>query len=65
MTIYIDIIFLENIIMNSIILYATSIIIKQKTKFFRIIISSGIGAIYSIALYLTNLKILIFRVLCL
>lgn len=57
MTIYIDIIFLENIIMNSIILYATSIIIKQKTKFFRIIISSGIGAIYSIALYLTNLKI--------
>ena len=57
MTIYIDIIFLENIIVNSIILYATSIIIKQKTKFFRIIISSGIGAIYSIALYLTNLKI--------
>ena len=57
MTIYIDIIFLENIIMNSIILYATSIILKKKTKFFKIVISASIGAIYSIAMYLTNLKI--------
>ena len=32
MTIYIDIIFIENIIMNAIILYATSIILKQKVK---------------------------------
>ena len=57
MTIYLDLIFIENIIMNSIILYATSIILKQKTKLLRIIISANIGAIYSIALYITNFKI--------
>lgn len=57
MTIYIDLIFFENIIMNSIIIYATSIIIKQKPKILRVLISSIIGAIYSIALYITNYKI--------
>ena len=56
-TIYIDIIFLENVIMNSIILYATSIILKMKTKFIRILLSSIIGSIYAIILYITNLKI--------
>ena len=57
MTIYIDLIFFENIIMNSIIIYATSTIIKQKPKILRVLISSIIGAIYSIALYITNYKI--------
>lgn len=57
MTIYIDLIFFENIVMNSIIIYATSVIIKQKPKILRVLISSIIGAIYSIALYITNYKI--------
>lgn len=56
-TIYLDIIFFENLIMNSIILYATSIILKLKPKFFRILISSVIGSIYSIILYITEMKI--------
>lgn len=56
-TIYLDIIFLENVIMNSIILYAAAIILKIKTKFIRIFISSIIGSIYAIILYITNLKI--------
>lgn len=56
-TIYLDVIFLENVIMNSIILYAASIILKIKTKFIRIFISSIIGSIYAIILYITNLKI--------
>ena len=43
--------------MNSIILYATSIILKLKPKFFRILISSVIGSIYSIILYITEMKI--------
>lgn len=43
--------------MNSIILYATSIILKLKPKFFRILISSIIGSIYSIILYITEMKI--------
>ena len=57
MTIYIDIIFIENIIMNAIILYATSIILKQKVKIIRLIISSTIGSIYSILMYITKLTI--------
>lgn len=57
MTIYIDLIFLENIIMNSIIIYATSLIVKSKVKIIRLILSATIGAIYSIALYITNMKI--------
>lgn len=56
-TIYLDIIFFENLIMNSIILYAASIILKLKPKFFRILISSAIGSVYSIILYITEMKI--------
>lgn len=57
MTIYIDMIFIENLIMNTIIIYATSIIIKYKPKTTNVLISATIGSIYSIALYTTNLKI--------
>ena len=57
MTIYIDIIFIENIIMNAIILYAASIILKQKVKSSRLIMSASIGAIYSILMYITKLTI--------
>ena len=57
MTIYIDIIFIENIIMNAIILYATSIILKQKIKILRLGISAIIGSIYSIVMYITKLPI--------
>ena len=55
-TIYVDIIFLENLIMNSIILYATSIILKIKPKTVKIMISSTIGSVYAIILYATNMK---------
>lgn len=57
MTMYLDVIFFENLIMNSIILYATSIILKIKPKIIRIIISSIIGSIYVIILYITKMKI--------
>lgn len=56
-TIYIDIVFLENLIMNSIIIYATSIILKLKTKMIRVVISSAIGSIYAIITYITELPI--------
>lgn len=56
-TIYIDIIFLENLIMNSIILYATAIILKIKAKTLRIISSSAIGSIYAIITYVTEMEI--------
>lgn len=57
-TIYIDIVLLENLLMNYIILYATSIIAKSKVKILRIFISSLIGAIYAILIYITNIPIL-------
>lgn len=56
-TIYIDVIFFENLIMNCIILYATSIILKIKVKVIRLLISSAIGALYAIILYISKMSI--------
>lgn len=57
MTIYVDVVLIENIIMNYIILYATGIVIKSKIKIARLLISSLLGAIYSIFAYSAVLKI--------
>ena len=57
MTVYIDIIFIENLIINYIILYATGIISKSNIKQTRIIIASLIGATYSIIYYLLKFEI--------
>ena len=50
MTIYIDIVLLENIIMNSIIL-------KIKIKYIRIFVASLLGAVYSVIAYMGILKL--------
>lgn len=57
MTIYIDLIFLENIFMNSIIIYATAIILKKEIKILRILCGSIIGAIYACIYYISNMEI--------
>ena len=57
MTIYIDVVFIENLIMNYIILFATSIIIKIKVKHIRLILASSLGAIYSIIAYMSILEV--------
>lgn len=57
MTVYIDIILLENLCMNYIILFATAYIMKIKISHIRIIASSSIGAVYSIMLYMQILPI--------
>lgn len=59
MTIYLDIILCENLLMNYIILFATYVIIKPKTKHpqIRIILSSLLGSIYAIIVYLNILSI--------
>lgn len=67
MTIYIDVVILENLIMNYIIMYATAIILKKKVKIVRLFISSMLGAIYAIVSYIfknpiysvTTLKIIL------
>lgn len=57
LTIYLDVIFLENLLMNYIIIYACKTIIKEKTKQIRIIIASTIGSIYAVSLYIFNMQI--------
>ena len=57
MTLYVDIIFLENIFMNSIILLATGVILKSQIKITRNIIGSAIGAIYAIIIYISHVTI--------
>ena len=49
MTIYLDIILLENLCMNYIILFATGLINKVVIKQIRIILASILGGIYAIA----------------
>ena len=56
MTIYIDVLFLENLILNSIILYATAIISKTKIKHLRIFCASSLGAVYVIIYYVFKIK---------
>lgn len=56
MTVYLDIVFLENVVINYIILYATAIVSKSKIKQSRILIGSIMGATYSIIYYIFNLK---------
>ena len=57
MTVYLDIVFLENIIINYIIIYTTGIISKAKIKQLKIFIGATIGAVYSIIYYILKLKI--------
>lgn len=57
MTIYIDVVLIENLIMNYIILLATGLILKIKIKHIRLIIGSLLGAIYTIIGYMGILKI--------
>ena len=59
MTIYLDIIFVENILMNYIILFATLVILKAKNKWqqIRLLVSGVIGSVYAIIVYLDILPI--------
>jgi len=57
LTLYIDIIFLENLFMNYIILYATAIIVKAPIKLIRTFLSSAIGSIYAVVSYMSILEV--------
>ena len=51
MTVYVDVVLLENICMNYIILFSTGYIIKIKLNHLRMLASSSIGAVYAILAY--------------
>lgn len=57
MTIYIDIVLIENLIMNFIILLATGIVLREKIKTVRLLLASLLGAIYSVVSYMSILEI--------
>ena len=56
MTIYLDIIFLENLFMNYIIIFATAVILRMEIKVIRMFLSSTIGSIYAVIIYSNLLK---------
>ena len=57
MTIYIDVILIENLLLNYIILFATAVVLKLKVKHVRLILASLVGAIYTIISYVSGLRI--------
>ena len=57
MTIYLDLILLENVVMNYIIILATAMICKVDIKYLRIFLSSLLGAVYAIITYIVNIEI--------
>ncbi len=57
MTIYLDVVLIENLIMNYIILFATGYILKIKLNHIRLILSALLGGIYSILAYMEILPI--------
>lgn len=51
MTIYVDVVLLENICMNYVILFSTTYIMKIKRKHIRLFLSSLVGAVYAVLAY--------------
>ena len=56
--IYADTLFLLNFLMNTVILIITEKILTRKIPVFRIVISSAMGGVYSVLMFLTEYKIL-------
>ena len=57
MTIYLDVVLIENLCMNYIILFATGYLLKIKVNHIRLLLSGLIGGIYSILAYMEVLEI--------
>ena len=57
MTVYLDIVLLENVLMNYIIIFATGIALKGDCMKWRILFGSIIGAVYTVVMYLDIIPI--------
>lgn len=57
MTVYLDVVFLENVLMNYIIIFATGVVLKNKCNKWRIFLSSLVGAVYTVVMYLNIIPI--------
>ena len=58
MIVYIDYIFIENLIMNYLLLFETKNIVKERTKVIKITLASIIGSIYVCSIYLLKFEFL-------
>ena len=66
MTIYIDILFMENLILNYIILLSVNLILKKPKRYMKILLGSIIGATYTVIVYITGTTIylnIIFKII--
>ncbi len=52
MTVYLDVVFIENLIINYIILFTTGIVNKNRIQHRRLLVASGFGAGYVIVTYI-------------
>ena len=57
MVIYIDMLFLENFVLDFIILYVTGLISKNKIKFLKLLLGSALGAIYVVMYYFIKINV--------
>ena len=55
MTIYIDIVLLENLVINYILILSTAIISKTKINYISILISSIVGSLYAVINYMAKI----------
>lgn len=58
MTIYIDVLFLSNLLINTAIIFCTSVITKSGAKLMRIVIGGVISAIYSVTAFFPHTELL-------
>lgn len=63
MIVYVDVIFLENLILDSIILLATGIICNRKISVFKIAVASIIGSLYTIFSWFIKKDFIIFKII--
>lgn len=55
-TVYLDLLIIENLLINYVILHISSIILRQNTRWYRLLVSAAVGCIYCVlSLYITHL----------
>lgn len=62
MIIYVDVVFIENLILDFIILFATEIICNNKFNFFRLIFGSFIGSLFTVISFILGINSFILKI---
>lgn len=54
-TVYIDVLFIVNFIVNILILEGTSLIMREETKAYKTLMAAGVGALYAVAIFFVDI----------